>query len=155
MLSKKYKMVEFPDCKNEQQVLKKMEDTIKKFGDLSIIHTGSAVKVQTCTDKYGKDTDNPYIKLIGNIEFLNGKYVLKYRYDNKIKFMFFAMAIVLAIFIAIALNNAQNTKHTLFLSVLVVVSGGLFTLNNYFNANYNISTIERYLEQFGEIKKCD
>lgn len=152
MFKTKYKIIEFPDCKNENQVIKKLNDKIQNYSHISIISTGNAVKIQTCTDKYGRDSDNPYIKLTGTVENINGVYSLKYSFDSKIKYMFVAIIAIFIVFFYIALNNAQDLKHTFIMSAIVIVSGGLFALNNYLNASYNITTIEDFLKKFGEIK---
>lgn len=155
MFKTKYKIVEFPNCKNEQQVIKKLEDKIIHYNHIAMVSSGNVVKIQTCSDKYGRDTDNPYIKLTGVVERINGVYALKYSFDNKIKYMFVAIAILFAVFFYIAITTVTDVKRTLIMSAIVIVSGGLFTLNNYLNASYNITTIEDFLKKFGEIKNLD
>ncbi|MGN1317789.1 MAG: hypothetical protein ACI4VF_02150 [Lachnospirales bacterium] len=155
MFKTKIKIVEFPDCKNESQVIKKLQDKIQHYNHISMINAGNAVKIQTCTDKYGRDSDNPYIKLIGNVEYLNGKYVLKYSFTNKIKYMYVAIIAIFIVFFSISFSQTGNFTKNLILSAVVIVSGGLFALNNFFNASYNISTIEEFLQKFGEIKELN
>ncbi len=153
LFKNKYKIIEFSDCKNESQVIKKIEDKIQHYNHITMISADNMIKIQTCNDKYGRDTDNPYIKLTGSVEYMNGKYVLKYTFDNKIKYIFAVIAVLFVIFLLISLNNTGDIKRTLLLSGIVIVSGGLFTLNNYLNASYNITTIEDFLKKFGEIKE--
>ncbi len=149
---KKYKYVSFPDCKNEQQVIKRLEDKIQHYNHITMVSSGSAVKIQTCNDKYGRNVDNPYIKMIGNVERVNGNYALKFSYDDKIKYMFVAIIAVFIAFLSIAITHAADIKHTLIMSAIVLVSGGLFALNNYLNISYNTTSIEDFLKKFGEIK---
>lgn len=152
-MPKKYKYVEFKGCKNENQVIKKLEDGLQNERALTMVSTGNVVKLQTKTDPNGKDTDNPYINMIGSIERINGELSLKYYFNNKVKYILIVLGILYFVFLGISLTSGSDIKHTLIISGVTFAAGLVFGLNNYLNISFNKTTIEDFLKKFGEIKE--